>query len=245
MSESNETSVNTAEESNVSCHIEHHAVLFALLCKNAMHLCGDEGKQAILDGVAAYGRERGARMAANAKAHGDPLNTMTNQAYGEWKPESDQEMIFDQLQTEPTFQTVITKCAWCTAWEKHQLTEYGKYYCVNIDKAVYEGFHPDFVCTPQTTFLSFGGSRCVFDWGSPLSQEEISALKKKKAELGTSCMKDFTFHTAHLLHTLGNTLIEKLGENGTRTVELAKQEYTDKFGQEYLDVLAGAYPQNA
>lgn len=34
-----------------------------------------------------YGNERGARMAANALAHGDELTTMTNQAYGEWEPD--------------------------------------------------------------------------------------------------------------------------------------------------------------
>ena len=66
----------------VNCKIEHHAILFAYLAKRAIEICGEEGKEAILAGMTTYGNERGQRMAANALAHGDELNTMTNQAYG-------------------------------------------------------------------------------------------------------------------------------------------------------------------
>ena len=65
-------------------------------------------------------------------AHGDELTTMTNQAYGEWKPDYAGQMDFGTLRTEPTLQTYIAKCAWCEAWKKHNITEYGKYYCVNV-----------------------------------------------------------------------------------------------------------------
>lgn len=50
-------------------------------------------------------------------------------------------------------------------------------------------------------------------------------------------MKDFNFHTAHLLHTVGNTLKEELGDAGEIAVDNALNEYTEKFGREYLDVL--------
>lgn len=221
----------------VTCKIEHHAIMFALLSKYAITLAGDAGKEAILKGMTLYGNERGARMAANALAHGDELNTLTNQAYGEWKPDFDGQMEFGTLRTEPTLQTYIAKCAWCDAWKKHDLTEYGKYYCVNVDNAVYQGFRSDFVCTPTTTSLSWGGSRCEFDWGYPLSEDDTKTLAAKKKELGTSCMKDFNFHTAHLLFTVGNTLKTELGSIGEKAVEQALAEYAEKFGQEYLDVL--------
>ena len=118
-------------------------------------------------------------MAANALAHGDELTTMTNQAYGEWKPDYAGQMDFGTLRTEPTLQTYIAKCAWCEAWKKHNITEYGKYYCVNVDNAVYQGFRSDFVCTPTATSMSWGGKRCEFDWGHPLSQEEVKELAEK------------------------------------------------------------------
>lgn len=99
------------EHEPVYCKIEHHAVLFAFLAKRAIELCGDAGKEAILSGMTIYGNERGKRMAKNALAHGDALTTMTNQAYGEWKPDYDGQMEFGQLRTEPTLQTYISKCA--------------------------------------------------------------------------------------------------------------------------------------
>ena len=222
---------------SADCKIEHHAMMFAFLAKHAIELCGEAGKEAILKGMTTYGKERGARMAANALAHGDELTTMTNQAYGEWKPDYDGQMEFGQLRTEPTLQTYISKCAWSDAWKKHNITEYGKYYCVNVDNAVYQGFRSDFVCTPTATSLSWGGERCEFDWGHPLSPDEVRALAEKKKELGGSCMKDFNFHTAHLKHTLSKTLIEALGDNGKKAVELALEEYAETFGEEYLNVL--------
>lgn len=90
--------------------------------------------------------------------------------------------------------------------------------------------------------MSWGGDRCEFDWGYPLSQEEVKELAEKKAELGTSCMKDFNFHTAHLKYTVSQALIHNLGEKGEATVKLALADYVDTFGQEYLDVLDGLYP---
>lgn len=226
----------------ICCKIEHHAVLFSFLAKHAVTLCGEAGKEAILAGMTTYGNERGARMAANALANGDELTTMTNQAYGEWKPDYDGQMEFGQLRTEPTLQTYISKCAWCDAWKKHGLTEYGKLYCVNVDNAVYQGFRSDFVCTPTTTSLSWGGERCEFDWGHPLTPQETEELVQKKKALGTSCMKDFNFHTAHIKHTISKTLIDSLGNDGKKAVELALRDYVDTFGQEYLDVLDGVYP---
>lgn len=227
--------------STVTCNIEHHAVLFGLLSKYAIKLCGEHGKDAVLKGMTVYGNERGARMAANALANGDALTLLSNQAYGEWKPDYDGQMEFGILRTHPTLQTYISKCAWCDAWKKHNLTEYGKYYCINVDNAVYQGFNPDFTCTPTTTSLSFGGVRCEFDWGLPLSDEDAIQLPEKKKELGASCMRDFNYHTAHLLHTIGNTLKTELGVTGHEAVTFALQEYVEIFGQEYLDVLEGIY----
>ena len=67
-------------------------------------------------------------------------------------------------------------------------------------------------------------------------------LPKKKKELGTSCMKDFNFHTAHLKHTISKTLTDTLGEAGKKAAELAYQDFAHTFGSEYLDVLEGLYP---
>ena len=144
--------------------IENQAIVFALLCKYTVETEGEKGRDVIQKGMIRYGRERGARMAARAKANGDPIALWTNQAYGEWKPDYEGQMEFGYDETEPTLKSYISKCAWCDAWNKYGLLEYGREYCVNVDKAVYEGFCEDFVCTPNVPTMSWGGKRCEFDW---------------------------------------------------------------------------------
>lgn len=219
------------------CLIEHHAMMFAYLSKHTIEMCGEAGKNAILAGMTQYGRERGRRMAARAAANGDPINTMTNQAYGEWKPDYSGQMEFGQIRIEPTLQTYIAKCAWCDSWKKHDILEYGKLYCVDVDNAVYNGYREDFVCTPLNDAMSWGGDCCRFDWGHPLTEEENAALAEKKKELGTSCMKDFNFHTAHIRYTITKVLREQLGEAAEPAIEAAFADYINTFGQEYFDVL--------
>ena len=226
----------------VNCQIEHHATLFALLSKFAQDLCGNRGKDAILKGIDLYGNERGKRMAANALAHGDALTTATSQVYGEWKPDYPGQMEFGRLATEPTLQTWVGKCAWCDAWNKHHLLDYGKLYCVNIDNAWYRGFNPEFLCTLTTAAMSWGGERCEFDWGQPITKDEVAYIDEKKKEIGTSCTKDFNYHTAHILYTISHVLTEELGEDGEKAVQMAKAAYMGLFGQEYWDVLAEIYP---
>ena len=115
------------DNKEVSCKIEHHAIMFALLSKNTIEQFDEAGKEALAKSMIKYGNERGARMAQNALKNGDELTVMTNQAYGEWKPDYEGQMEFGRLRTEPTLRTYISKCAWCEAWKQHDLLEYGKY----------------------------------------------------------------------------------------------------------------------
>ena len=124
--------------------IEHHAVMFALLAKHAIEISGEKGKEAILAGMTRYGNERGRRMALNALERGDKLTVLNSQAYGEWKPDFPGQMEFGVTCGMPVLHTYISRCAWCDAWAKHGLTEYGKYYCCNIDNAWFQGFNPEF-----------------------------------------------------------------------------------------------------
>lgn len=218
------------ERETVCVRIEHQAVLFALLAKHAVLLRGQEGTDSILRGMTVYGKERGRRMADRARRNGDEINTMTSQAYGEWKPDFPGQMEFGQIRIQPTLRTYISRCAWCDAWEKHGLTEFGKLYCVNVDNAVYQGYQDQFVCTPVTEPMSWGGTRCEFDWGSPLTPGENEALAEKKQELGSSCMEDMTFHAAHILAAISRVLASDLGEDGQKAVDRAREEFVELFG---------------
>jgi hypothetical protein len=197
--------------------IENQAMMFAFLSRAAIEAKGEEGRAAIQDGMIRYGRERGARMAERARKAGDPVDLWTNQAYGEWKPDYAGQMEFGMLRSEPTYQTYIAKCAWCEAWKKNDILEFGREYCVNVDAAVYEGFGCGAVCTPISTSMSWGGDRCDFDWGKPLSTEEVKMVSDKKAELGTSAMRDFNFHTAHIYCSVADELCKHFMPNEITT----------------------------
>lgn len=68
-----------------------------------------------------YGRERGARMAARAKANGDPIALWTNQAYGEWKPDCEGQMEFGYDETEPTLKSYISHAGFRLPYGTHLL----------------------------------------------------------------------------------------------------------------------------
>jgi len=216
--------------------IENQAVMFALLSKYTFLALGESGRdrahEVIQKGMIRYGRERGMRMAERARRNGDPAVLWTNQAYGEWKPDYEGQMEFGTLRKEPTFQTYISKCAWCEAWKKYDLLEYGREYCVNVDAAVYEGFGTGNVCTPQGDPMSWGGKQCEFDWGTALSEEESKKLAAKKRELGTSCMKDFTYHTAHIYYTVSDVIRDELPDQAEKIIASAERGYISLFGEE-------------
>ena len=217
--------------------IENQAMMFAFLSRAAIEAKGEAGRAAIQDGMIRYGKERGARMAERARKAGDPVELWTNQAYGEWKPDYAGQMEFGTLRTEPTYRTYISRCAWCDAWKKNGILEYGREYCVNVDAAVYEGFGCGAVCTPVSVSMSWGGERCDFDWGKPLSEEDVRMVADKKAELGTSAMRDFTFHTAHIYYSIADELRRHFPEDSEAMIDRAVEDYIALFGQEAYDCL--------
>ena len=223
----------------VNCTIKHHAVLLALFAKYTIQGFGEKGKDAIYIGIENYGQERGKRMAERAIANGDPLDFINSQAYGEWVPEKG-EMEFGILKTEPELVSNVTKCEWCASWKKYNLLGYGKYYCINIDAAVFNGFNENFHMK-ATSNLSFGADHCEFHWENPMREDDILKLTQKRAELGTSCTRDFNFHTAHLLYSMSETLKDKLLEDGILIINQVLEEYVTLFGKEYLDVLNEQY----
>ena len=217
--------------------IENQAMMFAFLSRAAIEARGEEGRKAIQKGMIRYGRERGARMAVRARANGDPVELWTNQAYGEWKPDYDGQMEFGMIRNLPSYQTYISKCAWCEAWKKYDILEYGHEYCVNVDAAVYEGFGCGAVCTPVSTAMSWGGTRCEFDWGKALSEEDLKKVAEKKKALGTSAMRDFDFHTAHIYCSVSDELRKAFPDEAGAMIDSAVADYIELFGQEAYDCL--------
>lgn len=115
------------------------------------------------------------------------------------------------------------------------MIRYGREYCVNVDKAVYEGFCEDFVCTPNVPTMSWGGTRCEFDWGQPLTEEDLEKMNRKKQALGTSAMRDFDYHTAHIYYTITDEIQKAFPESADEIIRKAVQDYVTLFGQAEYD----------
>lgn len=218
------------------CVIEHHAVLYALLEKEAVEQYGEAGRRAMTEATAAYGSERGGRMRARALANGDAANAFTYLAYGEWSPEPGQMEVVDVPGT-ATHVTQVKKCEWCRCWSKNGLLDYGKAYCQNVDKCIAHGYDPDFDLGVES-LMSAGDPVCTFDYGfamTPDLREELAAIR---ARLGTSAQKDFNYHSAHLWFTCRRVLMEQLGaEEGADVADAALFAFTRRFGSEFTDAI--------
>ena len=220
------------------CQIEHHAVLYALLEKEAVEQAGEEGRKAMYEATARYGRERGARMRQNAEKFGDEPNAFSYLAYGEWSA-APGAMIVDEYDTK-NYTTHVKKCEWCRCWEKHGLLDYGKAYCTNVDVNIAHGFDPEFDLIVNS-LMSAGDEVCEFGYGFEMTPEKREELAEIKEKIGQKAQKDFNYHCAHMWVSIRNTLTELLGEQlGHDITDAALFDFTRRFGSEYADaVLAG------
>ena len=183
--------------------IEHHAALFAYLAREALQRCGAAGEGAVREGVRRYGRQRGRRMARRAQRDGEPLNMTSYLLYGEWADREGKNR--QELLGLAPYATACLTCGWCACWQELGLLEYGKLYCLDVDKSLVEGFNPDLVLDIHST-LSAGAERCHFVWnGASFDGESAAAFAAKKAAMGEKNQRDFLYHTANLLHALGET----------------------------------------
>lgn len=218
------------------CRIEHHAVLYALIEKEAVETAGDKGREAMTEATAEYGLERGRRMRRNALLNGDVPDSFTYQAYGEWSA-APGTMTVEEQKHRKDYTTHVSKCEWCRSWEKHGLLEYGSAYCVNVDKNIAHGFDPGFDLIVDS-LMSAGDDVCEFGYRfemTPEKREQLEAIKKK---IGTSCQKDFNYHTAHLWSACRRVLMEQLGEKeGNDIAEAALFDFTRRFGSEYAEAV--------
>ena len=156
------------------------------------------------------------------------------------KPDFPGQMGFGVTCGMPVLHTYIARCAWCDAWAKHGLTEYGKYYCCNIDNAWFQGFNPEFTCTQLNPPMSWRRLLPV-QLGRGADPLADKGAEQKEKVPGHCLHKGLTFHTAHILHTVGDVLMEELGNDGAMAVSLAKSDYSDMFGKDALDCLDGIF----
>ena len=118
------------------------AKLFAHLAKAVVDRFGEEGKDAIREGVRAFGEERGRDIARRAAANGQPndiLSYLPNYDMGR-SDLFEYESEYKPNEIEQTF----TKCPFGDQWVADGMQEYGVLYCEMIDPSIARGYNKDF-----------------------------------------------------------------------------------------------------
>lgn len=214
-------------------YIEDHAVIFGLLLRQAEKICGEAGNAASVKGTILYARERGLRMAMRCHADGKPLTPQNYLDYGEWTDDRGWS-TFVVPTIEPQYTVEAHNCGWYNSWKKHGLEKYGKVYCTWIDKELVKGFNPENSLGVDSV-ITLGDNICVFRYlgATYKNREEFDRIVAARAALQPRTLKDFLFHTGHVLSALRRTYLVELGlTNALAIVDGALAEYAEKFGRE-------------
>lgn len=213
-------------------YIDDHAVLYGLLLKQADTLCGSKGEDASVKATIQYARERGLRMAMRCLADGKALTPRNYLDYGEWI--DDRQWSTLQVASLEPFTLHAVGCGWNNSWRKHGLEKYGKVYCTWIDKELVRAFNPENELVLGSA-LSFGDDKCDlrFNGARYTDEADLKAAGAEKALLRGRVVKDFLYHTGHILSALRRTYLVELGlVRATAIVDKALEEYAAIFGSD-------------
>ena len=206
----------------------HHALLFGWLVRAVVEEVGPEmGERAMRRAVRRYGRERGGRMAARAAADGRPRNLDSYVAYGEWRADpGSMEQAF--VQRGPQARLLVDRCPWHTTWAENDLVSYGRLYCLEIDRALVEGFNPDLELEIRGTRPN-GATRCDFLFHDALGDAAIEAP-------GARTMP-WSYHLGHLYWTVREVVLEELGEAGETALRRALADFEARLGEKAVEAI--------
>ncbi|MEH6943614.1 L-2-amino-thiazoline-4-carboxylic acid hydrolase [Bacillus sp. JJ722] len=118
------------------------AKLFGQLSKAVVDQFGDEGKDAVREGVRTFGEERGRGIAQRARANGEK-NTINNYLSNYDMGRSDLFTYTSDFKPEEIEQN-FTACPFGQQWADDNMHEYGILYCEMIDPAVARGYNNKF-----------------------------------------------------------------------------------------------------
>jgi hypothetical protein len=138
------------------------ALLFGHMAKATVDRCGEEGRQAVIDGIMSFGRQRGLGIRERVLAQGLPL-TIENfyENHDLAHVNAGFEMTLS-IGKEWNAEALVTRCPFAEVWQEMRQPELGSIYCL-VDEAMLEGYNPDLQLVRPTTILR-GHSNCQFIW---------------------------------------------------------------------------------
>ena len=212
---------------------QHHALLFAWIARETIARVGEEVASPVLcAAVRRYGEQRGRRMALRAQQDGQPLSMATCLSYREWEVPAG-EMQQTGVPWRGDLRVQVRRCCWATTWQQEGLTEYGKYYCQEIDKALVRGFNPELVVDVKGTRTN-GSRMCELVYHGAFEGTLVHEETQRGQEQRTL---PWNYHTAHLYATMSAGLQGELGSAGVVASQAALETFTSRFGMAVADVL--------
>ncbi len=216
---------------------EYQALLFAWLVRGVLTRRGKESETSSRRAVWRFGVATGRPHGPAARARGMPgLSQLTG--LFEWRSRPG---TFDMvvLESAPDLHEQVYRCPWHQAWADAGLMDYGRFYCLDIDRAVAYGFNPRLILEVNGTHTN-GAAHCDFVFRgaglTPARQAELDALR---GELGDQATMGWDYHTGHLFKAVGDVIVEAYGAEGQEMVAAALAAFADHFGAAAAQVVAG------
>jgi hypothetical protein len=212
----------------------YHALLMAWISRQVFQRVGPvKGQFLIRKAIRHYGEERGHRMAQRARAHGKELSMLNYMIFGEWSAAPGEVEQHLEQNNHHNMRMVIEHCPWNAAWMEHDLIEYGRLYCQEIDTALLRGFNPELhvdVVKTQTN----DHQPCDFIFhGAPLNLTNTLAMMiGKRLNPGKRFIFPWEYHVGHLYKAMSDVLVAEMGLAGHEAAEAALGEFAEHFGDE-------------
>lgn len=210
----------------------HHALMMGWISKAVVEAVGEEeGERIIRKAVVKYGNQRGRRMAMRAEANGHPRTFANYVSYVEAKlPMRDFKMEF--LERSPDLRGRTSRCPHSDAWAENDLMRYGRFFCMEIDKALVQGFNEDLVLEVNGT-LSNGAEYCdmTFREADFTFVKMAGVAWKKVVRPGRRAVMPWEYHVGHLYKTLTGVITEELGEQAGDVMAAALEDFTGRYGE--------------
>lgn len=222
-------------------YIDDHALIYGLLGKYAEEQCAQDGIAALEKATIQYAKERGIRMAKRCLADGRELSMQSYLLYAEWADTRAWSNI-EVSSITPEFRNHVEKCGWYETWKRYELIKYGAVYCSHVDKNLVKGFNPE-NDVEISAVLTHGAHACDFDWIAAdfVNEQEFYDLMQLKAILAPRTVKDFLYHSGHILSALRRVFYTELGVGLTDKIcAAALAEYESIMGSEKSNALLEA-----
>lgn len=137
------------------------AELFAYVAEEVVKRFGEEGEQAVREGVRKFGTARGRRIRENANRAGDKP-TLENYLKNY---DMERSKLFDMENSFSRNRLLqsITRCPFAGRWKELGLERYGKLYCSEIDRALIKGYNSKLTMELREHLLE-NDNRCCLDF---------------------------------------------------------------------------------